>query len=85
MLLMKTIHRIAGSLIGKELGLALTVLNVVRQALGDPQVSDLAGMVYTQLPSGWRKPQGSLTESEFVDLVLAGQTFLTKIQAVIQA
>jgi hypothetical protein len=85
MLLMKIIHRIAGSLIGKELGLALAVLNAIRQALGNPQISDLAGMVYTQLPAGWRKPQGPLTESEFVDLVLAGQTFLTKIQAVIQA
>ena len=85
MLFKKILHAAAQAALGKELGLALTLLRIIRQGLNDPKISDVARFVYTQLPANWRAPQGPISEAEFVDMVVAGQFFLGKVQRVLQA
>lgn len=70
--------------LGKELGLSVILLHTIQQALSNPKISDVAKFVYNQLPANWRKPQGPISESAFVDVVVAGQAFLGKLQAVLQ-
>ena len=78
-------HLLTQLVLGKELGLSLTLLHIIRQALNNPQIGDVARFVYAQLPAKWRKPLGPVSEAAFVDMILAGQAFLSKVQAALQA
>jgi hypothetical protein len=85
MLFKRLFHFSAQLFLGKELGLSLLLLHIIRQALHNPSAGDVARIVYAQLPANWRNPQGPLTETEFVDMVVAGQAFLGKVQGVLKA
>ena len=83
MLFTRFSHCLTQLFLGKELGLSVLLLRLIRQALHTPKIGDMAKYVYAKLPTQWRAPLGSMTESEFVDLVVTGQTFLEKVQAVL--
>lgn len=85
MLFKRFFHLTAQLFLGKELGLSLLLLRIIRQGLNNPNMGDVARFVYGQLPANWRNPKGPTTETEFVDMVVAGQTFLNKVQRVLQA
>lgn len=84
MFLQTITHFVAQKVLGKELALALTLLRMIANAIETKQVTDISRFVYKNLPANWRQPHGPATESEFVDMVQAGQLFLTKIQAVLK-
>lgn len=77
-------HLIMRLSLGKELALAVVLLRLIIQAVDKHNVDNVAVFVYKHLPAGWRQPQGPATETEFVDLVRAGQLLLEKIQAVLK-
>ncbi len=85
MLFTRFSHFAAQLFLGKELGLSLLLLRIIRQALNNPKIGDVARFVFAQLPANWRTPQGPVTETEFVDMVVAGQAFLSKVQALLKA
>jgi len=85
MLFTRISHWLAQLFLGKELGLSVLLLRLIHQALNNPKIGDMAKFVYAKLPASWRAPLGSMSESEFVDLVIAGQTFLNKVQAILKA
>jgi hypothetical protein len=78
-------HLFAQLVLGKELGLSLTLLRCIGRALSNPRIGDVARFVYAQLPANWRSPLGPVSEPEFVDLVLAGQSFLSKVRAALRS
>jgi hypothetical protein len=71
--------------LGKELALALTLLRCVNEAVQQRQENDLARFALRQMPAAWRNSKGPVSEAEFVDLLQAGQLFLSKIQTVFKA
>jgi hypothetical protein len=77
-------HLVAQFVLGQELGLCLALLRIIAQALGNPKIGDVARFVYAQLPARLRSPLGPVSEPEFVDLVLAGQSFLSKVRAALR-
>lgn len=85
MLLKKITHFIAQKTLGRELALALLLLRMITTAIETRKVTDIARFVYKNLPPNWRQPNGPATETEFVDMVQAGQLFLGKVQAVLRA
>jgi hypothetical protein len=85
MFLKKLVHFIAQKSLGHELALAFTLLRILTQAMESQNVTDLARFVFSKLPENWRQPKGPTTEAEFVELVQAGQIFLTKVKASTQS
>ncbi len=84
MIFKKLVHFIVQKSLGQELSMAFILLQSILAALENHDVSDLARVVFTQLPEGWRQPNGPATETEFVDMVQAGQLFLDKVKAVMK-
>jgi hypothetical protein len=84
MLISKLTHFVAQKSLGKELALALLLLRIITDAVENRKVSDLARFVFGKLPDNWRQPKGPATETEFVDMVQAGQIFLEKVKAVLK-
>lgn len=84
MLITRLSHWLAPLFLGRELGFSVLLLRLIHQALNNPKIGDMAKFVYAKLPANWRTPLGSMTESEFVDLMVAGQSFLNKVQAILK-
>lgn len=80
-MLKKAFHFIAGLSIGRELTLALNILNLLTPLAGRFNGLDLAKLVYSQLPLRWKFPDGPATEDEFLDAIQSGQIFLGKIKS----
>lgn len=70
--------------LGKELALALALLHIIDEATESKNITNLARFVFGKLPQNWRSPQGSTTETEFVEMIQAGQSFLQKVKAALQ-
>lgn len=86
MMLMNRLIQWVGKLtLGKEVTLALMLLRLISDAIKKRRVDDVAKFVYKQLPNTWRAPKGPATEAEFVDMVQAGQLFLSKIHTVLKS
>jgi len=85
MFLKKITLLLAQKTLGKELALALMLLRLIATAVETRKVNDIARFVFKNLPTNWKQPQGPATETEFLDMVQAGQLFLGKIQAVLRA
>jgi len=77
-------HFLAQKALGKELALAILLLRTIATAVQAKNVGDIARFVYGKLPDNWRQPKGPATETEFVDMIQAGQLFLAKVQAVLK-
>ncbi len=61
---------------GKPMAAALTILQLVMEAINTRQTRSLTRFVYQKLPANWRHPEGPATEKEFLDTIKAGETFL---------
>ena len=85
MLLSKLLHLTTKLTLGKELALALMLLRLIIDAVENRKVTNVARFVYGKLPAPWRHPEGPATEAEFVEMIEAGQAFLVKIRAVLNA
>jgi hypothetical protein len=84
MFLQKLSHFLTQKALGKELSMALMLLQLIGKSFEIRNMVDLAHVVYDKLPVNWRQPKGPATEAEFVEMVQAGQTFLNKVQAVLK-
>ncbi len=80
-MLKKALHLIAKLSLGKEMALALSILNLLTPLIGRLKGLDVARMVYAQLPAHWKFPDGPATEDEFLEAIQSGQLFLGKVQA----
>lgn len=85
MFLKKLVHFVAQKSLGNELALALLLLRIITQAMESHNVTDLARFVFGHLPENWRQSKGPATETEFVDMVQAGQIFLDKVKAAVKS
>lgn len=84
MTLQKITHFLAQKAMGKDLALAILLLKAITAALQNKNVSDIARFVYAKLPDNWRANKSATAGTEFVDMIQAGQLFLTKVQAVLK-
>ncbi|WP_303673470.1 hypothetical protein [Vampirovibrio chlorellavorus] len=80
-MLKKALHLLANLSLGKDLALALKILNLLAPLAGRLSGLDVARLVYVQLPANWKFPNGPATEDEFLDAIQAGQLFLGKVKA----
>jgi hypothetical protein len=80
-MLKKALQVIAHISLGKELALALRILNLLTPLAGRLSGLDVARMVYAQLPAAWKFPDGPATEDEFLEAIQSGQLFLGKVKA----
>ena len=83
-MLKKALHFIANLSLGRELALALKILNLLAPLAGRLNGLDVARMVYAQLPAAWKFPDGPVTEDEFLDAIQSGQLFLGKVKALVR-
>jgi hypothetical protein len=84
-LLKKIVNFLVQKSLGQDIALALLLLRTIAETVETGNVTDLAQLVFTELPDTWRQPKGPTSESEFVDLVQAGQVFLQKVKAATQS
>ncbi len=80
-MLKKALQFITHLSLGKELTLALQILNLLSPLAGRFNGLELARLVYSRLPRDWKFPEGPATEDEFLDAIQSGQLFLGKIKA----
>lgn len=82
MVINRLFEKMAKLFLGQDVTLALMLLRSISEAIKKGGVDGVARIIYQQLPANWRAPRGPATEAEFVELVQAGQLFLSKVQAV---
>lgn len=85
MMMNNLLNMIAKLLVGQQMASALLLLRLIANAAQDRKVTNVARFVYAKLPAQWRHPEGPATEAEFVALIEAGQVFLDKLRAVLNA
>lgn len=83
-MLKKALQFIANLSLGREIALALKILNLLAPLAGRLKGLDVARMVYAQLPVAWKFPDGPATEDEFLDAIQSGQLFLGKVKALVR-
>ena len=84
MVIQKIIQLLAKISLGKEMAMALNVLGLISDTVDALEGKDLVHFIYGKLPRQWKPPAGPATETEFVEMVEAGHTFLRKIKALAQ-
>ncbi len=62
--------------LGKPMAAALTILQLVMEAVKTRKAKGVTLFVYQQLPAQWRHPEGPATEKEFMDTIKSGEAFL---------
>ena len=85
MFLQNVLHQVARLALGSEVASALMLLRLIAAAVQDHKVTNVAHFVYSKLPAQWKHPEGPTTEAEFVEMIEAGQVFMDKIRAVVNA
>jgi hypothetical protein len=85
MFLQKALHMVTKLMLGQQMASALLLLRLIANAAQERKVENVARFVYGKLPAQWRHPEGPATEAEFVALIEAGQVFLDKLRAVLNA
>lgn len=66
---------VASLSLGKELGLAVTLLSLIASSFGKFPTEELGRIVYMQLPVRFKEPLGTVSEAEFTRLIMCGIDF----------
>lgn len=70
-------------LLGNEISLALTVLQLIARSMGKTSPNDLSSFVFQQLPKRWKDPSGPATEMEFLQMISSGVEFYRSVRRVV--
>jgi glucose-6-phosphate isomerase len=84
MLKHKLIQDLGNALFGKDMTLAVTLLQLIAESMKKQQTGKLTASIYHLAPNSWKAPGGLANRAEFVDLAQTGQAFLAQIGEVLK-